>query len=123
MGWNLFIDDQIDDINQDTGIAIRDPKVIDPSREYMAVKTVPAAKDLIAKLGCPSFISFDHDLGLDENGKPMETPELAHWLVEQDLNNPGFLPADFNYQIHSANLYAANNLSILRNYLNHKKSP
>lgn len=122
MGYNLFIDDQIDDINQDTGIAIRDPKKIDPSREYIGVKTVEAAIDLIESRGCPDFISFDHDLGLDANGVPMETPALAHWLVEKDLDNPGFIPDHFDYQIHSANLYAKNNLAILENYLKHRKS-
>ena len=115
--YNLFIDDQIDDINLDTGIAIRDPKVIDPTRQYVAVKTVKEAIDYINQHGCPQFISFDHDLGLDENGKIMETPELAHWLVNQDLDRPGFIPDGFQYQVHSANVNAKANLSILGNYL------
>jgi len=121
MGYNLFIDDQIDDINPDTGKGIRDPQVIDPSRVYVGVKTVQAAIDLIEYRGCPDFISFDHDLGLDANGRPMETPALAHWLVNKDLDQPGFIPGHFTYQIHSANIYAKNNLSILENYLKSRK--
>jgi len=122
MRYNLFIDDQIDDINQDTGIAIRDPKKIDPSREYIGVKTVEEAINLIELRGCPDFISFDHDLGLDSNGAPMESTSLAHWLVEKDLDNPGLIPDHFDYQIHSANIYARYNLAILENYLKHRKS-
>lgn len=120
MKYNLFIDDQIDDINLDTGKAIRDPKEIDPSRTYISVKTVKEAIELINKNGCPIFISFDHDLGLDKDGNVMETPELAKWLIEQDLNNPGFIPKDFSYQVHSANIYAKNRLSILRQYLDQR---
>lgn len=122
MGYNLFIDDQIYDINPDTGKGIRDPKVIDPSREYVGVTTVAEAMELILSRGCPDFISFDHDLGLDKDGNPMETPPLAHWLVEKDLDYPGFIPEGFSYQVHSANIYAKNNLSILENYLKSKKS-
>ena len=121
MGYNLFIDDQIDDINPDTGRGIRDPQIIDPSRQYVGVKTVQEAIDLIESRGCPTFISFDHDLGLNDKGEPMETPALAHWLVEKDLDNPGFIPEDFEYQIHSANIYAKQNLSILGNYLKSRK--
>jgi hypothetical protein len=117
MRYNLFIDDQIDDINEDTGFAIRDPKRIDPTRQYVGVKTIQEALDYISEHGCPVFISFDHDLGLYPDGKPMETSELAKWLVEQDLNHPGFIPEEFNYQVHSANVYGKSNLSILSNYL------
>lgn len=119
--YNLFIDDQIDDINEDNGIAIRDPKIVDPSREYIAVKTIEEAIKIIEEKGCPEFISFDHDLGLDKNGNPVETPILAKWLVEKDLDNPGFIPNNFSYQVHSANVYAKNNLSLLRNYLKQRK--
>ena len=117
MRYNLFIDDQIDDVDSETGKAIRDPKIIDPSREYVAVKTVEAAIEYIQSNGCPRFISFDHDLGLYPDGSPRETPKLAHWLVEQDLDSPGFIPDDFEYQVHSRNVYGVNNLSILSNRL------
>lgn len=122
MAYNLFIDDQIDDINPDTGRAFRDPELIDPSKKYVAVKTVEQAKDHILAHGCPVFISFDFDLGLDANGEPMESDELAKWLVDQDLDNNGsFIPEGFSYQVHSKNLTAKNNLAILGNWLKVKK--
>jgi len=122
VNYNLFIDDQIDDIDTNTGKAIRDPKIIDPCREYVGVKTVEEAISHIIKNGCPIFISFDHDLGLDSSGKPLETTELAKWLVEKDLDESGkFLPEGFSYQVHSANVYAENNLGILDRYMKFKQ--
>lgn len=115
--YNLFIDDQIDDINPDTGVAIRDPKLIDPSREYVAKKTIEEAIDYILSHGCPIFISFDYDLGPDKKGAFRESLELAKWLIEKDLDNPGFIPENFSYQVHSANVRAKINLGILDNYL------
>lgn len=122
MKYNLFIDDQIDDINSDTGLPIRRPEVIDPSREYLKAKTVNEAKALIQSKGCPVFISFDYDLGPDENGENQESRVLAQWLVDQDLENPGFIPEDFDYQIHSKNVYARDRLDFLRQYINFRKN-
>ncbi len=39
------------------------------------------------KHGIHEFISFDHDLGVDEHGRLLKTGhDLAKWLVENDLN-------------------------------------
>lgn len=70
------------------------------------------------ELGCPDFISFDHDLGLISK----DGCELAHWLVNMDVDNPGFIPDDFSFQVHSANPVGAENIrGILNNYLNFRK--
>jgi hypothetical protein len=119
--YNLFIDDQIDEINQETGKPIRDPAVIDPSRSYVSVKTNEAAIEYMLEHGSPQFIHFDHDLGEDENGNAMETHQLAQWMIEYDLDHPGFIPGNFEYAIHSKNINASNNLSRLSNYLRHRK--
>jgi hypothetical protein len=117
MEYNLFIDDQIDEINSDTNRPIRDPKIIDPNREYVVVKTVEEAISYIKNNGCPKFISFDHDLGIYPDGRVMETPAVANWLVDHDMDNPGFIPDDFQYQVHSANIYGKTHLAILDRYL------
>ena len=117
MAWNLFIDDLVNPVNEETGRPFRDPLLIDPSRRYIKASSIDEAIELINKLGCPDFISFDHDLGTDQFGKIRETPELAKWLIKQDLDFPGFIPITFNYQVHSKNPLAEKNLSILRNYL------
>lgn len=118
MGYNLFIDDQIDDYSDELGDFIRNPKRIDPSREYhVQVKTSEEAIQYMKDNGCPDFISFDHDLGEDEYGNPMTSKAVQIWMVEMDLDNKGFIPETFSYQIHSKNNQALNNLSYLSDYL------
>lgn len=68
----------------------------------------------IAKYGCPLYISFDNDLGTDK----LEGIDVAHWLVEMDLNNKYFIPKDFEFNIHSANSIAGPRIySLLTQYL------
>jgi hypothetical protein len=49
MNWKLYLDD------------IRTPK--DPT--FVISRTVDDAQKLVLSCGVPSFISFDHDLGMD----------------------------------------------------------
>ncbi len=75
--------------------------------------TVEGAIDFIQTNGCPSFISFDNDLQ-----RNLEGIDLAKWLIEQDLDNPGFIPKDFQFFVHSQNSVAASRLvSLLDQYL------
>lgn len=123
MKYNLFIDDQIDDWDEDSKRFIRDPKFIDPSREYTAVKSVDEAKEYILAHGCPAFISFDFDLGKNSEGNIIQSSELAQWLVEKDMDeDKKFIPEDFSYQVHSKNVTAVANLSILENWLKRRNS-
>lgn len=63
--------------------------------------------------GCPNYIAFDHDLGEEKTGF-----DFAKWLVEQDLMNPGFIPADFSFGCQSSNPSGRVNIvSYLNNYL------
>jgi len=66
--------------------------------------------------GCPDEISFDHDLG-EANAKTGF--DVARWMVDQDLDSNGkFIPANFEYYVHSANpVGAANIKGLLDNYL------
>lgn len=118
--YNLFLDDQIYEINRGTGRAIRDPLVIDPSRDYYTAIDCDAAKKMISTNGCPTFISFDHDLGEDkETGM-----DLVKWMVELDLDSEGkFIPEDFDFQVHSANPIGKKNIeSLLSSYLKSRKN-
>lgn len=58
------------------------------------------------------FVSFDHDLGEDENDKLTETGmDCAKWLVEQNI-----VPADYN--VHSANPVGAENIRVyIKNWI------
>lgn len=63
--------------------------------------TVEGAIDYIEKNGCPDFISFDNDLQ-----RELEGVHLANWLIDKDLDNPGFIPKDFKFFVHSQNFIA-----------------
>lgn len=121
--YNLFIDDQINDWDDENQRNIRDPKFIDPTRNYIAVESVEKAIEYIENHGCPIFISFDFDLGRDSSGKIQQSSLLAKWLVKKDMDsNKMFIPENFSYQVHSANVEAKNNLSLLGNWLKTRES-
>lgn len=91
---------------------IRDP----PSGEWFVARTCEEARNYCLELGhAPSLISFDHDLGVEagEDGH-----EFAKWLVHKDLDISGFIPADFEFRVHSANPVGIANIEgLLRQYL------
>jgi hypothetical protein len=67
--------------------------------------------------GAPDFVSLDHDLGGDDRAI-----DFVKWLIEQDLDQPGFIPIDFGYTIHSANpIGAANMRALLDRYLEFRR--
>lgn len=87
--------------------------------DYEVVKciTVEEAQEHIHKNGCPHFISFDNDLKVK-----LEGIDLAKWLVEKDMNEPGFIPEDFQFFVHSQNIIAKQRIySYLGQYLEHRE--
>lgn len=61
------------------------------------------------------FISFDHDLGMDNERKVLPSGyDFAKWLVEMDMNGIISIPKDFTFTVHSANPVGAENI---RTYL------
>lgn len=85
------------------------------SCEHIKFTTVEGAKDYIETHGCPNFISFDNDLKRELEGK-----DLAKWIVEKDMDNPGFIPPDFQFFVHSQNTEAKKTIySYLGQYLEH----
>ena len=102
--YKLFLDDE------------RDPARVYP-REYVGdwivCRSVAEALDVFSDLGWPEWISFDHDLGKDQP----TGMDLAKWLVSRDIE-VGDMPADFTYEVHSANpVGAANIRGLLDGYL------
>lgn len=61
--------------------------------------------DFMKKFGCPSYISFDHDLGGDDTAM-----NIVKWMVEMDLDNPGWITKSFDFNVHSANPVGKANL-------------
>ena len=94
----MFLDDE------------REPKT---GRDWTIARSRDAAVALCNYFGCPAYISFDHDLGEGPTGK-----DFAAWLVEQDLDRPGFIPAGFEFNVHSANVAGRANIEgLLESYL------
>jgi len=80
---------------------------------YDIVRTSRAAITYMKREGCPSFISFDHDLGGDDNSMI-----IVRWMVEEDMRNPGFIPKNFEWHVHSANPVGVENINgLLKGYL------
>ena len=107
--WRLYLDD------------IRNP----PDESYVLARSVEEAKVLITAYGVPLFISFDHDLGADENGNLLPTGyDLAKWIVEHDMDKKSNIHifSVFDFEVHSMNPVGAENIkSFLQSYLKHKE--
>jgi len=85
------------------------------AKEFVVVRSYTAFVNYIKKNGLPKYISFDNDLGLDENGKlAPDGLAAAKWLVyesELDLK-------DLKFHVHSANPVAAEQIrGLLTNYI------
>jgi len=88
------------------------------------VRSYDEAITIISLHGVPDFISFDHDLGCDMQGKLLKDGyDLAKWLVESDLDKKYKLPSNFRYEVHSQNPIGKQNIiSLLDGYLKHKNN-
>jgi hypothetical protein len=89
LSGKLFIDD------------LRQPA----SEGWQVVRSSAEAIEYLSLHGCPELISFDHDLGGDDTAMA-----VVHWLIERDLDMPGFIPAEFSFSVHSANPIGAQNI-------------
>ncbi|MCT7523251.1 hypothetical protein N5T57_09975 [Aliarcobacter cryaerophilus] len=95
-----------------------------PDDSYYLVRTYEEAVNYVKENGIPSFISFDHDLGLDENKQLAKTGfDFAKWLVEMDIDNIFLFPENFSFYVHSSNSVGKENIhSYLTNYLKFKNT-
>lgn len=118
--WYLFLDDLRE-------LSFLKDKQAEKNLSYVEgpwiiARSMEQALDLIDKKGCPSVISFDHDLG-EKDGKPVPSGfDLAKWLVDQDLD--GNLSLDqMSFQVHSDNPVGKKNIEgLLTQYLEFKKN-
>jgi hypothetical protein len=109
-----------------TGAAERYALFIDDERfppdhagvNWVVVRSLDEAVAHVERAGAPSKVSFDHDLG---DGVPTGK-DFANWLIERDLDAGGaFLPADFEWVVHSMNpIGAANIAGLMSAYLKSK---
>jgi tRNA nucleotidyltransferase/poly(A) polymerase len=92
MSYKLFLDD------------IRMPDYIYPNtsnNDWVIARDVDEFKAIIEKMGIPSFISFDNDLGAFENGEPKpEGKDAAKWMAYE----MGMDISDMEFKVHSSNI-------------------
>ncbi|MCT7592675.1 cyclic-phosphate processing receiver domain-containing protein [Aliarcobacter butzleri] len=95
-----------------------------PNDTYSLVRSCEEAVNYVKENGIPSFISFDHDLGLDKNNQLAKTGfDFAKWLVEMDMDNIFLFPENFSFYVHSSNSVGKENIhSYLTNYLKFKNT-
>lgn len=93
--------------------------VYDKSEEsnFDIVRTYAQFVEYIEENGLPNFISFDNDLGLDENGEVApDGYAAAKWLVYTS----GLDLKELEFKVHSANPVAAEQIKgLLNNYITH----
>ena len=75
---------------------------------WVVVRSYKDFVKTIEKEGIPNFISFDHDLGIEEDGTEKTGYDCAKWLVEKNIVLKGFA-------VHSANPVGAKNIETLLN--------
>jgi hypothetical protein len=127
MSWKLFIDDDCDGA-RNPSITVEDsrwrrrmnlPATVpetDHLGDWVLARSADEAIATVEKLGMPSFISFDHDLG---DGK--DAIAVAHWLIEHDMDGVPF-PSEFAFEVHSGNpIGRANIRGLIDNYLEFKR--
>lgn len=82
-------------------------------QEFEIVRSSQEAINLMISKGCPEFISFDHDLGGEDSGM-----KVAKYIVEKDLDEPGWIPEHFTFYVHSQNPTGKRNIEgLLSQYL------
>ncbi|MBF4519121.1 hypothetical protein IRZ71_22435 [Flavobacterium sp. ANB] len=110
MSYKLFLDD-IRDVNMVYKKLTND--------DFVVVRNFNDFKKVILENGLPELISFDNDLGLDENDIIAEDGyAAAKWLVYES----GLDLIDLKFNVHSANPVAAQQIqSLLDNYIKHLK--
>ena len=82
--------------------------------DFEVIRNIDDFKNTILDKGVPEFISFDHDLGKDDNGNVVDAYQALKWMVfdlELDLRN-------MDYKIHSANPLALEKIYCLIKNLN-----
>ena len=102
----LFLDD------------IRTPEMVydnSEAKDFIVVRNYMDFVKYIKQNGLPEFISFDNDLGLDENEEVApDGYAAAKWLVYES----GFDLRELQFKVHSANPVAAEQIrGLLSNYL------
>jgi len=69
-----------------------------PDRFDELARSLDEAIAMMGRDGCPRVISFDHDLGGDDTAM-----RVVGWMLEKGMDEPGWIPEGFQWDVHSAN--------------------
>lgn len=94
MEYFLFLDDA------------RNPPKND--KKWIVARTFTEALTIVKTYGMPIFISFDHDLGLPEDGK--NGYDFVTWLEKEIRTSKKYFPEGFEYFVHSMNPVGKRNI-------------
>jgi hypothetical protein len=102
-----------------TYLFIDDERFPPDGKDWAIVRSVEEGLDWVRKNGCPSFVSFDNDLG---DGMP-EGRQFAAALVDMDVEANGqFMPSDFAWYAHTQNPVARDAINgLLENWMTFKR--
>ena len=102
MSWKMFLDDW------------RNPKV----NGLVVVRSFDDAVKIVNKDGCPTYIAFDYDLGVNKK----TALDFAKWMINRDVAEGGkFIPANFVFSCHSSSEYGRKSIcEKLLEYLNRR---
>ena len=97
---------------------IRTPK----DSSFIVVRSYDEAVLHVRDRGMPDYISFDHDLGVDEHGELLQSGfDFTKWLIEADMDGLINIPKSFEFNVHSANPEGVKNIEgLLKHYLRQK---
>jgi len=102
----LFLDDIRMPVHCISYMQRRTPDYKIYNEEWVIVRSYSDFIFWIYENGLPDLISFDHDLGMENEGQPSGM-ECAKWLVEYCLDNQLKLP---RWLVHSANPPGSENI-------------
>lgn len=90
------------------------------NNDFVVIRNFDDFKKVILEKGLPELISFDNDLGLDENDNVAEDGyACAKWLVYES----GIDLLNLKFNVHSANPVASQQIQgLLNNYIRHLKN-
>lgn len=110
-GYILFVDD------------IRDPENVIVNKDHfenlVVVRNSQEAIDVVIRLGCPSMMYLDHDLGIVK-GVEDDSMRFLKWFIFYDLDQD-YITKDLKWEAHSANPVGVANINgILDAYMKFK---
>ena len=103
MSYYLYLDDK------------RTPKT---DKDWIIVRDYESFCATLDEMGCPAYVSFDHDLACyAQDGMEYTGKHCAHALIDRAMDR-GWDLRKVEFNVHSANPVGAKSIeSLLRNYI------